>query len=284
MNTDLTKKIKKHKKELFLLFLHYFWIDGIKYSMKKVYVVYFRKYVASIIIALSVLVVGAVAVFGQTDTILTNNIVNGVIYSGDENSNNVSLMINVYWGDEYLDDMLDILKEKNAKVTFFVGGTWAVKNEDVLKRMKEEGHELGNHGYSHKDCDKLTKKQLEDEISKTHTIVKGFTGVEMKLFMPPSGAYDSLTVEVADDLGYKTIMWSKDTIDWRDQNKNLIFSRATQNGKGGDLILMHPTLQTKNALGEIIDYYNSNGFNLVTVSKNIETWSKFVLQFSVFVL
>jgi len=246
-------------------------MGDIKYSMKKVYVVYFRKYVASIIIAISVFVVGAVAVFGQTDTILTNNVVNGVIYSGNENSNNVSLIINVYWGEEYLDDMLDILKEKKAKATFFVGGTWAVKNEDLLKRMKEDGHELGNHGYSHKDCDKLSKQQLEDEISKTHAIVKCFTGDEMKLFMPPSGAYDSLTVEVADDLGYKTIMWSRDTIDWRDQNKNLILSRATQDGKGGDLILMHPTLETKNALGEIIDYYISNGYNLVTVSKNIET-------------
>ena len=237
--------------------------------MKRIHVVYFRKYIASFLIALSVLIVGAVALLGQTDVILTNNVVNGVIYSGNENSNNVSLMINVYWGDEYLDEMLDILKEKNVKVTFFVGGTWAAKNEDLLKRMVSEGHELGNHGYSHKDCDSLSKEKIRDEITKTHEIVKGYTGITMDLFMPPSGAYDNVTVEVAESLGYKTIMWSKDTIDWRDQNKELIVSRATKDGKGGDLILMHPTLETKNALGQIVDYYLSNGFNLVNVSKNI---------------
>lgn len=237
--------------------------------MKKIHVVYFRKYIASFMIALSVLIVGAVALLGQTDVVLTNNIVNGVYYAGNENSKNVSLMINVYWGDEYIDDMLDILKDKNAKVTFFVGGTWATKNEDTLKRMFEEGHEIANHGYSHKDCDKLSKQQLFDEISKTHNIVKGYLGFDMKLFMPPSGAYDTLTVEVAENLGYKTIMWSKDTIDWRDQKRELIVSRATKNGKGGDLILMHPTLETKNALAEIVEYYISNGFDLVPVSKNI---------------
>ena len=221
------------------------------------------------IIVFCVAIVGAVALFGQTGILPTNNIINGVYYAGNEDSNDVSVMINVYWGDEYIGDMLDILKEKNVKVTFFVGGTWVAKNEEMLKRMVSEGHELGNHGYSHKDCNTLSKEQLVDEIKKTNDIVKSFTGVQMGLFMPPSGAYDSLTVEVANELGYKTIMWSKDTIDWRDQDKNLIFNRATQGIKGGDLILMHPTAQTLSALGEILDYYSENGFQVVPVSKNI---------------
>lgn len=232
-------------------------------------VIYFRKYIASIVIALAVICVGAVAVLGQTDVITASNIINGVYYSGDENSNNVSLMINVYWGDEYIGDMLDILKEKNVQVTFFVGGTWATDNEEMILRMVKEGHEIGNHGYSHKDCDKLSKEKLNDEIAKTDAIVKSYTGIKMTLFAPPSGAYDEEVVEVANQNGYKTIMWSKDTIDWRDQDKDLIVERATKNAKGGDLILMHPTLETKNALAEIIDYYQNNNFSLVSVSKNL---------------
>ena len=234
--------------------------------------IYFRKYIASIIIAITIVCVGLVAILGQTgETIYTNNIINGVYYSGDENSKNVSLMINVYWGDEYLEEMLDILKEKKVQATFFLGGTWASNNEVTILRMLKDGHELGNHGYSHKDCDKLSKAQICDEISKTHDIIKAYTGVEMSVFMPPSGAYDSDVVEVASSFNYKTVMWSKDTIDWRDQNKSLIVSRATKNGKGGDLILMHPTLETKNALAEIIEYYQTNGFSLVSVSKNINS-------------
>ncbi len=241
--------------------------------MGKFTVIYFRKYIASIIIAFTVVCVGLVAILGQTGTAYTatSNIVKGVYYSGDEESNNVSLMINVYWGDEYINDMLDILKEKNVQATFFLGGTWATNNEETILRMVEDGHELANHGYSHKDCDKLSKEQVTDEITKTHKIVKSYTGKDMTLFMPASGAYDEATVEVASSLKYKTIMWSKDTIDWRDQDKNLIVQRATKDGKGGDLILMHPTLETKNALSEIIEYYQYNNFSLTTVSKNINS-------------
>ena len=64
-------------------------------------------------------------------------------------------------------------------------------------------------------------------------------------------------------------MWSKDTIDWRDKDESLVFSRATKNLKGGDLILMHPTEHTKNALKKILDYYKENGFSAVTVSEHI---------------
>ena len=240
--------------------------------MRKFTVIYFRKYIATIVIAITIVCVGLVAVLGQTGTTYSSsNIVKGVYYSGEEDSKNVSLMINVYWGDEYIEDMLDILKEKNAQATFFLGGTWATDNEEIILRMVEDGHELANHGYSHKDCDKLSKEQVEDEITKTHNIVKSYTGLDMSLFMPASGAYDEATVEVASSLSYKTIMWSKDTIDWRDQDKSLIYSRATKEGKGGDLILMHPTLETKNALREIIEYYQNNSFSLVSVSKNINS-------------
>jgi len=240
--------------------------------MGKLTVIYFRKYIATIVIAITIICVGLVAIFGQTGTVYTSSdIVKGVYYSGEEDSNNVSLMINVYWGDEYIGEMLDILKEKKVQATFFLGGTWATDNEKIILRMAQDGHELANHGYSHKDCDKLSKAQVEDEITKTHNIVKAYIGRDMSLFMPASGAYNEATVDVASSLSYKTIMWSKDTIDWRDQDKNLIYSRATKDAKGGDLILMHPTLETKNALREIIEYYQNNGFSLVSVSKNINS-------------
>lgn len=238
--------------------------------MKGFKVIYFRKYVASIIIVLTIAFVGAVAFLGGGGDVLTSsNIVRGVYYSGDQDGKNVSLMINVYWGDEYVEQMLDILKETDTKATFFLGGTWAFKNEKLVLRMVEEGHELANHGYSHKDCKTLSQKQVEEEIAKTHEVVKAFTGVDMKLFMPPSGAYNEGTVEGAKALGYKTIMWSEDTIDWRDKNTDLIIERATKNASGGDLILMHPTKETKEALKSIVDFYKNSEFSLTTVSKNI---------------
>lgn len=191
------------------------------------------------------------------------------IYNGNKDNNKVSLMINVYWGTEHLDSMLNTLKETNAKATFFVGGYWASKNETLLKRIMEEGHEIGNHGYYHKDHDKLNFEQNLEEISINHQVVKSLCGIDMNLFAPPSGAYNQTTLKAADDLGYKTIMWTKDTIDWRDQDETLILNRATKNMCGGDLILMHPTKATASVLKNIITEYQNAGFNLVSVTENL---------------
>ena len=196
---------------------------------------------------------------------------NGVYYSGNENSNKVTLMINVYWGTEYLDDMLQILEDNNVKTTFFVGGVWAVQQSEMLKKIYEKGHEIANHGYYHKEQGRISEQQNREEILNTHRLVKGLIGIDMNLFAPPSGSYNKKTVEAATELGYKTIMWTegRDTIDWRDKDSEIIYSRAVKNCKGGDFVLMHPTLATKNALDRIIKTIVGMGFELCTVSENL---------------
>ncbi len=238
--------------------------------MKKIHfkVFKFRKVFVNFAIAGIIALVAVASIIGSSLNVPVST-VSGVYYNGDTTSKNISLMINVYWGTEYMDDMLTTLKDKNVKTTFFIGGTWAVMQEDMLKKIKEEGHELANHGYHHKDHNALSEQDNLNEISSTHKIVKGLTGDEMTLFAPPSGAYNKVTVSVAESLGYKTIMWTRDTIDWRDHDANLIYKRAIKNAKGGDLILMHPTKETAEALPQIIDYFQQNGFNLVPVSTNI---------------
>lgn len=238
--------------------------------MKKIHfgVIKVKRWASNLIIALVIACVGGFAVFAGL-SIVPTTAVSGVYYNGDTTKNDVTLMINVYWGTEYLDDMLEILDNYNVKTTFFIGGTWAVLNEDYLTKIYESGHELANHGYHHKDHDKLDEAGNLNEISTTHKIVKELAGVEMDLFAPPSGAYDSLTVTCAEQLGYHTIMWTRDTIDWRDHDSNLIYSRAVKNAKGGDLILMHPTEATVEALPKIIEFFQANNFNLTTVSENI---------------
>lgn len=191
-------------------------------------------------------------------------------YQGNTNVNNVSLMFNVYWGTEYLDGILNTLDKYGVKATFFVGGTWVEKNGEMLKRIYNSGHEIGNHGYFHKDHDKLSMAQNRNEIEMTNNIVNEYLGITPKLFAPPSGAYSNTTLTVAKELNMETIMWSKDTIDWRDKNKSLIYSRATKGVKGGDLILAHPTQETLSALDSILQYYKDNGFSQVIVGENIK--------------
>ena len=125
-----------------------------------------------------------------------------VIYCGDETKPNVSFMINVYEGAEYVEEILDIFDMFNVKTTFFIGGCWAVNNLDLVKEMYSRGHELANHGFYHKDQDKLDIEQNIQEIKICHELIKQNLGVEMNLFAPPSGAYNSITVDASEALGY----------------------------------------------------------------------------------
>lgn len=230
----------------------------------------FVNVVTNITLIAIVMLVFYVSFFGETVNVFSAND-NGVYYYGDVNSNKVSLMINVYWGSEYITPLLEILDKHNVKATFFVGGYWAAAESELLVNILLKGHELGNHGFHHKEHESLSLQKNVEEIMSCHELVKVKTGYEMQLFAPPSGSFSKSTLKAATDNGYKVIMWSKDTIDWRDHNSALIFERATQSVKGGDLILMHPTKETVDALERIIVFLTEKGFSLVSVSQNISS-------------
>jgi len=191
-------------------------------------------------------------------------------YYGDKSSNKVCLMINVYWGTEYLDEMLAILKENDVKTTFFVGGYWVAKNNEMLRKIVADGHEIGNHGYHHKDQATISTQQNTDEIYMTQELVSSVADVEMTLFAPPSGSFNNKVLSVAESLGYKTILWTHDTVDWRDKDSDLIYSRATKDTVSGDLILMHPTEKTVEALSNIIATLKEKGLVLTTVTEVLQ--------------
>lgn len=223
----------------------------------------------NIVIALVVCLVGLVAFVSPAISVAYMKS-GEAIYQGSPDNKYVSLMINVYWGTEYVEPMLKILKDNDAQATFFVGGTWVAQNNDVFRLICDSNNEIASHGYHHKDHAKISKQANIDEISNTHTLVKSISGIDMNLFAPPSGSYNKTTLEVAKSLGYKTIMWSKDTIDWRDKNTKLIYNRATTNLSNGDLILMHPTKNTLEAFDMIVKEIKKQGYELVTVSQNIK--------------
>jgi peptidoglycan/xylan/chitin deacetylase (PgdA/CDA1 family) len=225
-----------------------------------------HKYISNSILAIVIIGVFSFSVFSRAQPVSEAS--TSPVRRG-EASDKVSIMFNVYQGTEYLDEILDILDKVGAKTTFFVGGTWAEKNPSALKKIAQKGHELGNHGYFHRDHSKLSSKENAREISACHMLVKRLTGVVMDLFAPPSGAYSSNTLDIAKEMGYNTIMWSKDTIDWRDKDVSVLVRRATKGIKGGDLILMHPTEQSVKALDEIVADIYAQGLSIAPVSEII---------------
>lgn len=226
------------------------------------------RFKANVVIALIFFVLIGLAV--SNSAALATQADNRVIYAGNTEKNNVCFMINVYQGNQEIKDMLDILDLYKVKTTFFIGGCWAVNNIDLVKEIYTRGHEIGNHGFYHKDQDKLDYDANLQEISMCHKVVSENLGIEMNLFAPPSGAYNIKTVDAATNLNYKTIMWTHDTIDWRDQDSDLIFRRATKNLSNGDLVLMHPTKKTVDALSSILSTAINNGFQPTTVSNCLE--------------
>ena len=220
------------------------------------------------VLALIILAVGAVCFFPAGD-MPAGNIEERVCYRGSGDGGRISLMFNVYGGEEYLPSILDTLDVFGVKATFFIGGCWADDHTKALRTIVSRGHEAGNHGYFHKDQDKLSLAANKEEIARCHALVKALTGVEMQLFAPPSGAYSENTVNAAEALGYKVIMWSKDTIDWRDHDPSLIYRRAAEGAKAGDLVLMHPTKETAEALPSVLKAYEEAGLTQSVVSQTI---------------
>ena len=115
----------------------------------------------------------------------------------------------------------------------------------------------------------MTVEQNKEEIAICCNLIRSVTGVSVTLFAPPSGAFNEATEVACRALGMKLIMWTKDTIDWRDTDVDLLVKRATKNISNGDLILMHPKSQSVKALPRIIEAYRGKGIELTAVSNSI---------------
>ena len=214
-----------------------------------------------------VLVVVAVVCFYPTAAHVSG-LEDRVHYRG-ASADGVSLMFNVYWGTQEVEGILEALAEYDAKATFFIGGSWADDNTACVRKIVEAGHEVGSHGYFHRDHTTLGYEGNVEEISRSVQFLQLAAGVPVTLFAPPSGAYDEDTVNAAESLGLRTVMWSRDTIDWRDKDEETCYLRATEDLQAGELILMHPMEHTLKALPRILEYCNTHSLRPITVGENL---------------
>ena len=228
------------------------------------------KLATNVVLSVLVLSFGALCLAPMEESVSAQTEKINIYRQAGENAQGVSLMFNVYWGTEEVYRILDILQTHEAKATFFIGGCWADDNVECLRDIYAAGHEIGNHGYFHKDHDKLDLLNNQKEIAECNRFIELAIGTPPMLFAPPSGAYNEQTLQAANTLGMTTILWSKDTIDWRDKNAAIIYTRATKGVQIGDFILMHPMKEPADALEDILKFYKANGLETVTVSQNIQ--------------
>lgn len=197
------------------------------------------------------------------------------IYRVDTENKKISFTFDVNWADEeYLYKILDILDKYNVKATFFVMGRWIVypenENIDKLKEIYKRGHEIGNHSYSHADFKTINEQKMIKEIKDAEKVIKETIGVKTELFRFPSGHYNQNGVKVANSLGYKSIQWDVDSIDWKQLGLEREYLRVINHVKPGSIVLFHNNGKyTADNLNRLIPELQGKGYEFVPVGQLI---------------
>ncbi len=216
-----------------------------------------------IIYTLVIMVPGAMNVFSEQKEI--------PIYCVDTSEKKASITFDCAWGADDIPDILNTLKESDTKATFFMVGQWAEKNAELVKMMAEEGHDIANHSYSHFRMGSLGKEKVASEIKQCGDVLEELSGVRCDLFRAPYGDYNNLVLNQARKLGYFTIQWDVDSLDWKPGiSKDEILHRVRSKTGPGSIILFHnDTPHTAQLLPGIIMELQSEGFSFVPISELI---------------
>lgn len=167
--------------------------------------------------------------------------------------------------------ILDILKAHNAPAAFFLVGNYIEKNADLVRRMVEEGHIVGNHTMHHYDMSKLTDKAaFAKELQDLESLYRSVTGQDLpKYYRPPQGVYSQQNLEMAQELGYKTVFWSLAYVDWNNDaqpTREAAFNKLLPRIHNGAVVLLHSTSQTNaEILDELLTKWEEMGYTFASI-------------------
>jgi peptidoglycan-N-acetylglucosamine deacetylase len=164
--------------------------------------------------------------------------------------------------------LLDVLKEHQVKATFFVLGNQVKMYGSVLPRILQEGHEIGNHTFSHRFLRGMSNENINKELKETQDLIEKASGFRPHLFRPPYGAYRPNTKLLFQEHGLHVVLWSVDPEDWRKRSKDSILNTVTNKVQPGSIVVLHDIYKsTVDALPEVITTLRSNGYEFATVSQ-----------------
>ncbi|TYQ15527.1 UNVERIFIED_CONTAM: peptidoglycan-N-acetylmuramic acid deacetylase [Acetivibrio alkalicellulosi] len=194
----------------------------------------------------------------------------GGVYLGDTSSNKIYLTFDEGYENGYTPKILDVLKDNNVKAMFFITGPYLKEHEDLVKRMVEEGHVVGNHTVHHPSLPSLDNKKIEDEILGLEDAFSKIFGKKMKYLRPPKGEYSERTLAVTQKLGYTNLFWSFAYDDWyRDKVRgaDYAYEKVINNLHNGAVILLHAVSKDNaDALDSIIKGAREKGFEFGDVN------------------
>lgn len=165
----------------------------------------------------------------------------------------------------YTEKLLDGLKERGIRATFFVLGEKAEACPEIIERMVEEGHIIGNHTYSHIQLKSNNRDQFRNELVQTNEVISGITGKEVQYVRPPYGTWDK---KLEEELNMFPVLWNVDPNDWCTGSADKVTRRITDKAKENSIILMHDCYQSSvDAALASIDILTERGYRFVTVEE-----------------
>lgn len=203
-----------------------------------------------------------------------------IIRQGTEHFKYVALTFDDGPDPVYTSEILDILKEKRVKATFFLVGKNVEDYPQIAQRIAQEGHNIGNHTYSHKSLIPLSNKKTMWEIKEAEKVIEEATGIRTTLFRPPRGIYSKFSRKFLKDERYTIVLWTISAVDWAELTPNSILKNVIKKVEPGTIILLHDSgdlitykggdrSATVKALPDIIDNLRSQGYEFVTVEQLI---------------
>ncbi|MDD6039500.1 MAG: polysaccharide deacetylase family protein [bacterium] len=225
---------------------------------------------AALILCVCVVLTGALFYLPSVVNVSTS--VNGrdlPIYCVKTDKPQIALTFDAAWGNEDTQQILSILEKHNVKATIFMTGGWVKSYPDDVKAILAAGHDIGNHSENHKNMSKLSTEQMRAELMDVHERVKELTGYEMILFRPPYGDYSNEVIQTATALGYYSIQWDVDSLDWKDYGVDSIVDTVCNHkhlGNGSIILCHNGAKYTAQALDTLITTLKDKGYEFVKVS------------------
>lgn len=192
------------------------------------------------------------------------------IYSVERDDKVISISFDCAWGTEHTQDILKALRVSGVKATFFMVEFWAEKYPETVKEIDKAGHEIGTHSSTHSYMSKQNAEEIKLELTTSSKAIEDITGKKIELFRPPYGDYDNELIKTASELGYYTIQWDTDSLDWKDLSATDIAMRVINGVTSGSIILMHNNgLHTAEAVPIILETLKNKGYTFVPIGELI---------------
>lgn len=192
------------------------------------------------------------------------------IYRVDTDDKKIAITFDVAWSADNIDKILQILDKHNVKATFFLVGSWIDDNKESVKKIYDDGHEIGSHSNTHANFKEISKEDIVNELETTRNKIKEATGSDTMLFRPPYGDTDNKSLKICEELGYKVVKWDLDSTDWKEIGANHVIERVVKDVRPGSIVLFHADVDNvENYLDTILTSLEKDRYKMDKVSNII---------------